>query len=88
MQMSEHCGCGQQKTLKDRVNEVIDGIRPMLQNDGGDIEFVDIDKDNAVKVRLQGACKGCPGAAMTLKMGVERLLKERVPEVKEVIAVK
>ena len=86
--MSENCGCGQKKSLKDRVIEVIDGIRPMLQNDGGDIEFVDIDADNVVKVRLQGACKGCPSAAMTLKMGVERLLKERVPEVKEVIAMK
>ncbi|MBU1260876.1 MAG: NifU family protein [Planctomycetes bacterium] len=86
--MCENCGCGQNKTLKDRVSEVIDGIRPMLQNDGGDIEFVDIDKDNVVKVRLQGACKGCPSAAMTLKIGVERLLKQRVPEVKEVIAMK
>ena len=86
--MCENCGCGQNETLKDRVCEVIDGIRPMLQNDGGDIEFVDIDSDNVVKVRLQGACKGCPGAAMTLKMGVERLLKQRVPEVKEVVAVK
>ena len=67
--------------------EVIDGIRPMLQNDGGDIELVEVTADNSVKVRLQGACKGCPSAAMTLKMGVERMLKQRVPEVKEVIAV-
>jgi Fe-S cluster biogenesis protein NfuA len=59
----------------------------MLQNDGGDIELVEVTADNSVKVRLQGACKGCPGAAMTLKMGVERMLKQRVPEVKEVIAV-
>jgi Fe-S cluster biogenesis protein NfuA len=86
--MCEQCGCNQEKTLKDKVTEVIDSIRPMLQNDGGDIEFVELDKNNAVKVRLQGACRGCPGAQMTLKMGVERLLKERVPEVKEVIAVK
>ncbi|MFA5291515.1 MAG: NifU family protein [Phycisphaerae bacterium] len=74
--------------MNDKVIEVIDGIRPMLQNDGGDIEFVELTSDNTVKVRLQGACKGCPGAAMTLKMGVERLLKQRVPEVKEVVAVK
>jgi Fe-S cluster biogenesis protein NfuA len=86
--MCEHCGCNQEKSLKDKVAEVIDSIRPMLQNDGGDIELIEIDKNNAVKVRLQGACRGCPGAQMTLKMGVERLLKERVPEVKEVIAVK
>jgi len=59
----------------------------MLQNDGGDIELIGIDEDNTVRVRLQGACRGCPGAAMTLKMGVERLLKEKVPAVKQVVAV-
>lgn len=85
--MCENCGCNSEKSLKDKVAEVIDSIRPMLQNDGGDIELVEIDTNNAVKVRLQGACRGCPGAQMTLKKGVERLLKERVPEVKEVIAV-
>ncbi|RKY08792.1 MAG: NifU family protein [Planctomycetota bacterium] len=85
--MCENCGCGGEKSFNDKVAEVIDSIRPMLQNDGGDIELVGIDEENNVKVRLQGACRGCPGAAMTLKMGVERLLKERVPEVKEVIAV-
>ncbi|MBN1788032.1 MAG: NifU family protein [Sedimentisphaerales bacterium] len=84
--MCDHCGCNQEKGLKDKVIEVIDSIRPMLQNDGGDIEFVELSEDNTVKVRLQGACRGCPGAQMTLKMGVERLLKERVPEVKEVVA--
>ncbi len=76
-----------EKSLNEKVSEVIDSIRPMLQNDGGDIELVGIDEDNTVKVRLQGACRGCPGAAMTLKMGVERLLKEKVPEVKEVVSV-
>ena len=87
-QMCENCGCGgDEKSFKDKVAEIIESIRPMLQNDGGDIELVGIDQDNNVNVRLQGACRGCPGAAMTLKMGVERLLKERVPEVKEVIAV-
>lgn len=73
--------------MTDKVTEVIGSIRPMLQNDGGDIELVTVEEDNTVKVRLQGACKGCPGAQMTLKMGVERLLKERIPEVKEVVAV-
>jgi Fe-S cluster biogenesis protein NfuA len=77
-----------ENTFEMQVREVIDSIRPMLQNDGGDIELVSIDEDKTVRVRLQGACRGCPGAAMTLKMGVERLLKERVPEVKEVVAVK
>jgi Fe-S cluster biogenesis protein NfuA len=86
--MCETCGCHGDKSIKDKVIEVIDGIRPMLQNDGGDIELVEVTGDCVVKVRLQGACKGCPGAAMTLKMGVERMLKQRVPEVREVIAVK
>ena len=85
--MCESCGCGGEKTFDDKVADVINSIRPMLQNDGGDIELVSTDEGNNVKVRLQGACRGCPGAAMTLKMGVERLLKERVPEVKQVIAV-
>ena len=85
--MCENCDCGQEKTLRKRIAEVIDTIKPMLQNDGGDIELVSVEEDNTVKVRLQGACKGCPGAQMTLKMGVERLLKERIPEVKEVVAV-
>jgi len=71
-----------------RVQSVIDQIRPLLQADGGDIELVNTDENTGVvSVRLQGACKGCPGAAMTLKMGVERHLKERVPEVSEVVAV-
>ena len=76
-----------QKTFDEKVKDVIESIRPMLQNDGGDIELVGIDEDKSVRVRLQGACRGCPGAQMTLKMGVERLLKERVPEVKEVVSV-
>ena len=84
--MCEGCGCGD-KTFDAKVAEVIESIRPMLQNDGGDIELVGCDEDNTVRVRLQGACKGCPGAAMTLKMGVERLRKQNIPEVKEVVAV-
>lgn len=85
--MCDGCGCSSEKVLDEKVKEVIGTIRPMLQNDGGDIEFVGIDEDNSVRVRLQGACRGCPGAQMTLKMGVERLLKEKIPEVKQVIAV-
>ena len=84
--MCEDCGCSEEKSLQDKIVDVIGTIRPMLQADGGDIEFVSLEEDKTVKVRLQGACKGCPGAAMTLKMGVERLLKERLPEVKEVVA--
>ena len=72
----------------DSVRGVIDQIRPLLQRDGGDIELVSAEESTGVvSVRLQGACKGCPGAAMTLKMGVERHLKEKVPAVSEVVAV-
>ncbi len=85
--MCDSCGCQPKKTLQEQVEEVIGMIRPRLQNDGGDIELVGIDPDNTVRVRLQGACRGCPGAAMTLKVGVERLLKQQVPEVKQVVAV-
>ena len=71
----------------ERVRGVIDRIRPVLQADGGDIELVSVDDAaGVVSVRLQGACRGCPGARMTLKMGVERHLKEKVPGVKEVLA--
>ena len=77
----------QNNGFESQVKEVIENVRPMLQRDGGDIELVSIEEDNTVKVRLQGACRGCPGARMTLKMGVERLMKEKVPQVKEVVAV-
>ena len=74
--------------MKEKVAAVIEDIRPMLQADGGDIELVDVAEDTGiVSVRLQGACKGCPGAQMTLKMGVERKLKQEVPEVTSVEAV-
>jgi Fe-S cluster biogenesis protein NfuA len=74
--------------MKDKVEAVIQQIRPMLQADGGDIELVDVAEDTGVvSVRLQGACKGCPGAQMTLKMGVEREMQKQIPEVTEVIAV-
>lgn len=88
--MCEQCGCGpdsNEQTFEEKVKDVIDAIRPNLQSHGGDIEFVAADEDNTVKVRLKGACSGCPGAQQTLKMGVERLLKEKLPEVKEVVAV-
>jgi Fe-S cluster biogenesis protein NfuA len=88
--MCEECGCGEadtEKTFEEKVKEVIETIRPDLQSHGGDVELVGTDEDNNVKVRLQGACQGCPGAQMTLKMGIEQLLKENIPEVKEVIAV-
>jgi Fe-S cluster biogenesis protein NfuA len=73
-------------TKEEKVKEAINEIRPRLQMDGGDVEFIGLD-DDVVKVRLQGACAGCPGATMTLKMGIERYIKEKIPEIKEVVNV-
>lgn len=74
--------------MKDKVEKALESVRPSLQADGGDIELVDVDAENGiVSVRLTGACRGCPMATMTLKQGVERILKKLVPEVNKVIAV-
>jgi len=75
----------EEKTFEVKVQECIDEIRPLLQRDGGDCELVSVE-GKKVKIRFQGACQGCPGAAMTLKMGIERILRSKVPEVQEVIA--
>ena len=72
--------------LKERVEQALGGIRPLLQRDGGDLELVDVE-DGVVKVRLKGACAGCPMAQLTLKRGVEARLKQVVPEVVSVEAV-
>ena len=72
--------------MKEKVQEVLDKIRPQLQADGGDVELVDV-QEGIVQVRLQGSCKGCPMSQMTLKNGIERILKEQIPEVTEVQAV-
>lgn len=72
-------------SIYERVSKVIDALRPMIQGDGGDIELVDVGDDGVVTVRLHGACVGCPSAAMTLSMGVERNLREHVPEVTKVV---
>ncbi|MBT8358324.1 MAG: NifU family protein [Desulfobacterales bacterium] len=71
--------------MKEKVQQALNKIRPMLQADGGDVEFVDVE-DGVVKVRLQGACAGCPMSQMTLKNGIEKLLKEEIPEVKSVVS--
>ena len=73
--------------MKERVESVLGKIRPSLQADGGDVKLVEVTADGIVKVKLTGACGGCPMSQMTLKMGIERALKQEVPEVKEVIAV-
>jgi Fe-S cluster biogenesis protein NfuA len=71
--------------MRDKVEEVLDKIRPSLMRDGGNVELVDV-SDGVVKVKLTGACSGCPMSTMTLKMGIERILKQEIPEVKEVVA--
>jgi len=73
--------------MKEKVEEAIKQVRPMLQRDGGDIELVGVEQDGTVKVRLKGACGSCPMSTMTLKMGVEKFLKQQVPSVKEVVQV-
>lgn len=78
---------GAEKTFEQKVSEVIEMVRPALQGHGGDVQLLGVDEDKTVRVRLQGACRGCPGATMTMKMGIERILRERVPDVKQVVAV-
>ena len=74
-------------TLRDRVEKVINLIRPAVQSDGGDLELVDVTPEGTVRIRLHGACVGCPSSAVTLQVGIERNLKAHVPEVRAVEAV-
>ncbi len=69
------------------IEEKLERVRPMLQRDGGDVKLVEVTADGVVKVQLQGACSGCPGATMTLKHLIEQYLKQEIPEVKEVVGV-
>ena len=73
--------------MKERVKELLNDVRPNLQADGGDVELIDISDDGIVKVKLLGACSGCPMAQMTLKMGIEKYLKEKIHEVTEVVSI-
>ncbi len=73
--------------MREKVQEVLDKIRPQLQADGGDVELVEVTEQNIVQVKLQGACAGCPMSQMTLKNGIERLMKQEIPEVKAVESV-
>jgi len=75
-----------EKSMRERVQAAIDKVRPALQRDGGDVILVDVTEDGVVKVQLTGACKGCPMSQMTLKDGIERFVKNEVPEVKSVEA--
>ena len=74
--------------MKEQVEKALEEIRPVLQADGGNVELVDVSDDGIVKVRLTGACGSCPMSTYTLKMGIERTLKEKVPQVKEVTQVR
>lgn len=73
--------------MEDKVKAVLETLRPYLQMDGGDLEFVELTEEKVVKVKLKGACAGCPGAMYTLKMGIERKVKEEIPDVVSVEAV-
>jgi Fe-S cluster biogenesis protein NfuA len=76
-----------QVSVKDKVQGVINLIRPAVQADGGDIELVDVTSNGVVQIRFHGACHGCPSSTMTLQMGIERNLRDRVPEVTSVVPV-
>ena len=72
--------------LKERVARIIDRVRPAVQSDGGDVELVDVSDSGVVTIRLHGACVGCPSSQMTLKVGIEKNLKDYIPEVTQVLA--
>lgn len=74
-------------TIKENVENALQKVRPSLQADGGDVQLVDVGEDGLVKVKLMGACGGCPMSQMTLKMGIEKILKQNVPEVTSVESV-
>ena len=87
--MCDKCGCSEantDQTLEEKVKDTIETIRESLQSHGGDVELVGVE-DGVVKVSLKGSCAGCPMSTMTLKQGIERILKEEIPEIKEVVAV-
>jgi Fe-S cluster biogenesis protein NfuA len=73
--------------VKEQVETALNKIRPALNADGGDVKLIDVSDDGVVKVQLTGACSGCPMSQMTLKMGIEKVLKEEIPEVKEVVSI-
>ena len=73
--------------MREKVESALNSIRPNLQADGGDVELIDVSKDGVVKLKLTGACGTCPFAQMTLKLGIEEVLKEQIPEIKEIVAI-
>ena len=77
----------QRETILKNITAAIDEVRPYLKADGGDVELVDLGADNTVKVRLTGACDGCPFSLMTLKAGIEQAIRKKFPEMKDLVAV-
>jgi Fe-S cluster biogenesis protein NfuA len=73
--------------MRDKIEKALAKVRPMLAADGGDVELIDVTADGVVKLKLKGSCGCCPMSSMTLKMGIEKIIKQDVPEVKEVIAI-
>ena len=73
--------------LRGQVEEAINLVRPAIQADGGDVELIDVLDGGVVRIRFHGACQGCPSAGMTLQMGIERVLRERVPQISQVLAI-
>jgi Fe-S cluster biogenesis protein NfuA len=73
--------------MREKVEEALNKIRPMLMADGGNVDLVDVSEDGVVKLKMTGSCGCCPMSQMTLKMGIEKILKQAVPEIKEVIAI-
>ena len=76
----------QPASVRERVESVINWLRPIIQSDGGDLELVDVSDEGVVQVRFHGACVGCPSSSVTLRQGIERNIREKVPEVREVLA--
>jgi len=72
--------------MRERIEKALDKVRPMLEADGGNVELVDVTPDGVVKLKLKGSCSCCPMSSMTLKMGIEKIIRQEVPEVKEVVA--
>jgi len=87
MDISQHGSNPDEMTVTERVSRVINRIRPAVQADGGDVELIEVSPAGRVTIRLHGACVGCPSSEMTLRLGIERNLKEHVPEVTEVESV-
>ncbi|MCU0652069.1 MAG: NifU family protein [Candidatus Omnitrophica bacterium] len=73
--------------MRERIEQALEKIRPMLTADGGNVELVDVTADGVVKLKLTGACGCCPMSQMTLKMGIEKILKQEIPEIKEVVSI-